>query len=328
MSICGLVALGVVAPPTHANSLSTTELTMDQFSIWSVVASSNDTITLNPYDSVSQTDSEAKGTLAYVSNNHWTWTAPNKPGVYELLLSKGKKTQRLKIFVLTPWNPATGKIGSYEIGQYESGSVRGPASHHIPKGFIKLNSATRDIRISERFTLNNFRSKQRAAGSDDYVLFTTPLLLKLEMLAEELEKICGGPVNLQVMSGFRSPSYNREIGNRTTRSRHLYGDAADVFVDNNHDGYMDDLTGDAKVDVADAHALAAVAERLRRENPKRWQSGGLAVYKKKSRRGPFIHIDGRGTMARWGHQSGKSEQYPNAYIAPNSCLRTASSDKT
>ena len=46
------------------------------------------------------------------------------------------------------------------------------------------------------------------------------------------------------MSGYRTPFYNRSIGNQTRFSRHVYGDAADIYADDDGDGKMDDLDGD------------------------------------------------------------------------------------
>jgi hypothetical protein len=52
---------------------------------------------------------------------------------------------------------------------------------------------------------------------------------------------------VQVMSGFRTPRYNKSGGNtggRANLSRHMYGDASDIFVDNDGNGTMDDLNRD------------------------------------------------------------------------------------
>ena len=55
-------------------------------------------------------------------------------------------------------------------------------------------------------------------------------------------RVFTGQVN--VMSAFRTARTYRSIGNRTIYRRHLYGDAADIFVDADGDGPMDDLNGD------------------------------------------------------------------------------------
>jgi uncharacterized protein YcbK (DUF882 family) len=106
---------------------------------------------------------------------------------------------------------------------------------------------------------------------------------------------------MQVMSGFRTPAYNARgvgAGGRARDSRHQYGDAADVFVDNDRDGWMDDLNRDGRIDLRDADVIVAAAERVE------WRHaqlvGGVGRYRATSAHGPFVHIDVRGHRARWG----------------------------
>jgi uncharacterized protein YcbK (DUF882 family) len=103
------------------------------------------------------------------------------------------------------------------------------------------------------------------------------------------------------MSGFRTPQYNRlgvGEGGRAAKSRHQYGDAADVFVDNNGDRRMDDLNRDGRTDAADGRVILAAVERVERQYPE--LVGGAGLYSATSAHGPFVHIDARGTRARWG----------------------------
>jgi len=113
---------------------------------------------------------------------------------------------------------------------------------------------------------------------------------------------CGVRVeHMQVMSGFRTPQYNQRgvgAGGRAQDSRHQYGDAADVFVDNDRDGRLDDLNGDGRVDTRDVQVMMAAVERVERRYPE--LVGGAGVYKATSAHGPFAHIDVRGKRARWG----------------------------
>jgi uncharacterized protein YcbK (DUF882 family) len=105
---------------------------------------------------------------------------------------------------------------------------------------------------------------------------------------------------MTVMSGFRTPNYNLTGGNtqgRANLSRHMYGDAADVFVDNDGNGLMDDLNGDGRVDVRDAEVIGQAVERVEQKNPS--LVGGVGVYVASSGHGPFTHIDVRGYRARW-----------------------------
>ena len=77
----------------------------------------------------------------------------------------------------------------------------------------------------------------------------------------------------------------------------MYGDAADVFVDNDRDGATDDVNGDGKVDVRDAELVARAAERVEAANPA--LVGGIGIYVACCGHGPFTHVDVRGRRARW-----------------------------
>jgi uncharacterized protein YcbK (DUF882 family) len=127
------------------------------------------------------------------------------------------------------------------------------------------------------------------------------LLDKLELVIADLNRN-GVPVrNVEVMSGFRTPQYNAKgvgKGGRAKDSRHQFGDAADVFVDNNFDGRMDDLNRDGRVNVKDTHVILSAVERVERAHPD--LIGGIGLYHSTSSHGPFAHIDTRGHKARWG----------------------------
>jgi hypothetical protein len=78
----------------------------------------------------------------------------------------------------------------------------------------------------------------------------------------------------------------------------MFGDAADVFVDNDGDGRMDDLNHDGRVDHRDARVILDAAERVEGLHPE--LRGGVGVYRATSSHGPFAHVDVRGWRARWG----------------------------
>jgi len=101
------------------------------------------------------------------------------------------------------------------------------------------------------------------------------------------------------MSGYRTPYYNQLIGN-VRYSRHLWGDAADIFIDEDpRDDTMDDLNGDCKIDYRDAKILFDIAEELFSDPQLSHFQGGLGWYKTSSAHGPFVHVDVRGWRARW-----------------------------
>jgi hypothetical protein len=77
----------------------------------------------------------------------------------------------------------------------------------------------------------------------------------------------------------------------------MYGDAADIFIDNDGNGNMDDLNHDGKVDLNDARVILAAVGRVEAAHPS--LIGGCGVYPGTSAHGPFTHIDTRGYPARW-----------------------------
>jgi len=125
------------------------------------------------------------------------------------------------------------------------------------------------------------------------------LLQKLEMVLAALHENKPEVTRFTVMSGYRTPSYNRAIGNGQY-SFHVWGGAADVFVDMNGNGRMDDLNGDGRVDREDAVWLSNFVDNLeRRGHFADHLIGGIGIYGPNAVRGPFVHIDARGFKARW-----------------------------
>jgi hypothetical protein len=70
-----------------------------------------------------------------------------------------------------------------------------------------------------------------------------------------------------------------------------------VYVDNDANGNMDDLTGDGRVTIADARLLAQVVDQVEQQHPE--LTGGVGIYSANSAHGPFVHVDVRGVKARW-----------------------------
>lgn len=195
-----------------------------------------------------------------------------------------------------------GRIGAYRIGFFpsEARSVRS-AAYGNPEGFLEVTSANQDTPISENFRLRDFLTHDQATVWPKYLVLREPLVDKLELVLTELRSM-GIPANrLRVMSGFRTPQYNQQgvgAGGRVQDSRHQYGDAADVYVVNGARDWMSDLNRDGRIDTRDAKVLADAAERVERDHPD--LTGGIGIYKATSAHGPFVHIDVRGSRARWG----------------------------
>lgn len=238
-----------------------------------------------------------------VSNN---FVAPANPGIYNLAVKLGQAMQpiqNMNVITLVPFaQKQGGKIGLYYLGSwpFERGGTPKTPAYANPNGFIQVTPQNANMQISEHFKLRDFLTKDQPNVWPKYLLLNPKLLDKLELTIQELEAM-GHPVkHLQIMSGFRTPNYNVHGGNtqgRANLSRHMYGDASDVFVDNDGNGIMDDLNHDGRVDVGDAQVILQAVERVERKYPS--LVGGVGVYSASSGHGPFTHIDVRGYRARW-----------------------------
>jgi uncharacterized protein YcbK (DUF882 family) len=194
-----------------------------------------------------------------------------------------------------------GHVGSYRIGYWpdERGRTMSP-EYEAPAGFIEVTPENQHTWVSQHFQLKDFLTHDQKQVWPKYLVLREDLLDKLELVIQEL-KDHGVPVrNVSVLSGFRTPQYNLALGDRSGRardSRHQYGDAADIYVDNNGDGRMDDLNGDGRVNMADTRVVLAAVERVERKYPD--LVGGVGLYHSTGSHGPFAHIDVRGSKARW-----------------------------
>jgi Peptidase M15 len=230
----------------------------------------------------------------------WRWIAPHRKGVSVIVVRDSASGEAivLNAFVMVP-RPTGTSIDGFRLGRYQARALRGDPAYARPRGLVEVTEENRGIFVAPHFTLGEFVSKQ-PGGYPKYLVLRERLLLKLEMLLEEVSRQ-GLPVTtFRIMSGYRTPYYNRSIGNETRYSRHLYGDAADIYVDEDGNGVMDDLDGDGRADLEDARVLAGVIERLSQSSWYRPFEGGLGLYRGNRAHGPFLHVDVRGQRARWG----------------------------
>jgi hypothetical protein len=241
----------------------------------------------------------SEGRLRQHGVDHWIWSAPDAPGFHavRVISSEPRDTIHVTFMVVRPMTEArNGSLDGYRIGEYRPRPASMSAAYEPPRGFVEARPRDYDILVSPNFRLGQFLCKQ--PGDPQYLLASARLLVKLEALLVAVNEAGYRTPGLTVMSGFRTPAYNRAIGNTTDFSRHLWGDAADVYVDVDGDGEMDDLNGDGRRDLQDARWLADVVERMMVENPA-LPAGGLSVYRRNPVHGPFVHVDARGTRARW-----------------------------
>lgn len=239
------------------------------------------------------------GTLERLSERSWSWTAPGA-GRQVLLHANDLLTGDaivLRIFVLHPYH-GEDRLEGYRIGRYERIPLYDNPVYEMPDGLLRVTSDMHDIWLSPHFQLRQFLCKQESDGPR-YMLVSTRLLLKLELLLEKANERGVEAMTFAVLSAYRTPHYNFSIGNRTKYSRHAYGDAADIYVDEDGDGRMDDLNGDGRSNYRDAEWLSRIIEDNLNTSWYRPYIGGLGIYGPKPHRGAFIHVDTRGFKARW-----------------------------
>ena len=240
-------------------------------------------------------------TLAETLASDSSSAAAFHPGIHDVGLVT-PSGEPFYLVSLLPFAEKTGaKLDAYRIGYWpDDGLTASNAKYSRPAGFIEVTPENRSTPVSKHFELADFLTHDQTAVWPKYLVLQPRLLDKLELIADALQRR-GLPDQIHVMSGFRTPQYNElgvgPKGGRASHSRHMYGDAADIFVDRDRDGRMDDLDGDGKVTVQDAKVLFAIAEGVEAAHPD--LVGGLSAYRATSAHGPFVHVDARGFKARW-----------------------------
>lgn len=222
-----------------------------------------------------------------------TWKAPAQTGLYRL---EGRVTvdgrvyrHVLSAFVTVPSEQAkSGVINGYRVGRYPALASRSArAFAMLPTGFIRLDAESAQAPVSRSFRLSQFAVKD-GPRSEKYMMLSPRLLEKLERIVAALNDQGYSARSLRIMSGYRTPAYNAGIGNKTSLSRHTYGDAADVLAD--------DWDRDGAITKRDAQILYRIADKLDRSTALK---GGLSLYQPNSSHGWFLHVDARGKLARW-----------------------------
>ena len=231
-------------------------------------------------------------------------SAPRKTGIWSLALTVGNAIRPIADFSVITLKPASankgGRIGLYYIGSWPSARKTAKLRYEAPKGFIEVTRDQQDTELSDHFKISDFFPHDQANVWPKYIVVEMKLVDKLELILQELQKSGIRTEGVKVMSGFRTPQYNRSKGDtrgRASLSRHMYGDAADIFIDNDGNGGMDDLNRDGRVNANDARVILAAANRVEAAHPS--LIGGVGVYSGTSAHGPFTHIDTRGYPARW-----------------------------
>jgi hypothetical protein len=242
----------------------------------------------------------AAGRIEPLGSGLWSWTSPPAPGLYPIKVVPPDSNDAviLQAFVLVPYDQLRGELlNGYQIGRYPEKPLHGLADYRPPAGFVEVTPENEDALASPHFHLKQFLCKQ-PAGSRKYVVLNERLLLTLEYILEQVNAAGYRATTFHVLSGYRTPAYNRSLGN-VRYSLHQYGAAADIFIDENADGLMDDLNSDGSSDIRDAEVLYRLIEDAAARPEAQGLIGGLGKYPRTAAHGPFVHVDVRNRKARW-----------------------------
>ena len=145
----------------------------------------------------------------------WRWKSPSTKGTYSLRVERQDSDEsiHLNVFVMVPASAQKGEyLNGYRIGRYPKRPLKGLAAYRAPRGFVEVTPENEDTLLVPHFRLKQFLCKQEA-DYPKYVVLQGRLLHKLEVLLERLNLKGHQANSLYVMSGYRTPYYNRMIGN-------------------------------------------------------------------------------------------------------------------
>ena len=220
--------------------------------------------------------------------------APKLPGFYRIAIVRDSARTIVSepaLAVMVPFDRKLGNwLNGYRIGTYLSeriGHTRGRPE--VPVGFVEVKPELLDLPLSKHLKLADFVTHDDQDNVwPKYVALNPRLLDKLELVLSDLGGAARPELAIDVHSGFRSPSHNREVRRAANDSRHQYGDAADVQIDAN---------GDGKITLTDEIRVMLAVDRVERAHPD--LVGGLGIYTSRRYRTPYLHIDTRGKRSRW-----------------------------
>ncbi|OPL18575.1 MAG: hypothetical protein AVO35_04380 [Candidatus Aegiribacteria sp. MLS_C] len=253
-----------------------------------------DTVTLTLDQGAQAGWSFTAGTPGSGSGSSFGWRAPRGHGIYHMDVSTSEGTYKYSVIVPVEtcrWRTTT--LNSFPIGSYGDGN----GMEDRPDWFIEMDAAGSGTRITTHLTLGDFLG--HVEGSyPQYLALDLRLADKMEELFSAVSEVYPQASSIYCLSGFRTPAYNAAIGNETSESLHLYGMAADIWIESwPANGLMDDIDRNKRVDVYDGEYLVELVRTL--EVQGRVVTGGASAYRWIPTHGPFVHIDTRGSRAVW-----------------------------
>lgn len=213
--------------------------------------------------------------------------------------------QLFHLFIQRPFGQKRGEmLGTYRLGLWPAERWMMADNYLNPDGFIEVQPDNVNTQLSVHFRLADFLTHDQQGTWPRYVALEERLIDKLELVLGELRARGIDERRVVVLSGFRAPYYNdRRIDEGAARaSRHQFGDAADLIIDADGDGTMDDLNKDRRRDLRDLNVIGQAVAAVEQKYPE--LVGGLGTYAAMGPSGPFAHIDVRGTSARWERAQG------------------------
>jgi uncharacterized protein YcbK (DUF882 family) len=243
-----------------------------------------------------------------------------QPGVRTLNAFAGDEEFTFSFVTLRAWREKTGRyVKGYHVGLWPAETRSMPWNYENPEGFIEVTPENQYTQLSAHFSLASFVTHDQRDVWPKYVVLREELLDKLELVLQTLEASGVAASHVEVLSGFRHPHYNAlgaVEGNMAQHSRHQFGDAADLIIDNDRDGRMDDLNGDGRIDIGDAQVIQRAVEKVELRYPE--LVGGVGTYHAMGPRGSFAHIDVRGERARWTNRPnrGPTQRWRPVWSAP------------
>jgi hypothetical protein len=239
--------------------------------------------------------------------------SPRRPGFYRLAVRQGDEREVMNepvVAVLMPFQRKVGgMLNGYRIGTYLTERFGGRDGVDHPEGFLEVGPEHVDLNVSTHLRVGDFITHDSQADVwPKYVAINSRLLDKLELVIAEVQRRRGRvrvlDLAVGVHSGFRTPWHNSRVPRAAGDSRHQYGDAADVVMDAN---------GDGRITAADGMLVANAVERVEYDYPD--LAGGLGLYTGRQYRTPYVHIDTRGTPARW--RGGDVQTAPTEETGPD-----------
>ena len=265
----------------------------------------------------------------YRQDGSLTFTAPENPGSYYMsfVLEAGGVSRDFDMCVFVPYR-ATGRradrgvdlfVDGKNIGNYRdvvhSGNAKvkeNPDSYRPPVWWFRMTPDNETFEVIPGVAVGDLVAPAEDTGvrHTDLVPVNYTMWKAIEILRHAIEAKGIPGSALKVISGFRTPAYNRRIGSNAF-GRHIFGDSFDFYIDLDGDTKSDDLNGDGKVDRRDAYRIVAIIENLQADGL--LPMGGIGIYHTVGGdHGLTMHLDMRGHRATWGYlysAGGKRSEY-------------------